>query len=70
MQIESIRPTMLQVTLHSLELATLIAAARWVAEGQPGELHDEAVDKLRQVLAEYDAAWQQREAESGPPAAT
>lgn len=56
MQIERIRPTVFQVTLHMSELAALIAAARWVAEGAQGELPDDAVNQIRQVLAKYDAA--------------
>lgn len=56
MQIERSRPTVFQVTLHMSELAALIAAARWVAEGAQGELPDDAVNQIRQVLAKYDAA--------------
>jgi hypothetical protein len=35
-------------------MAALIAAARWVAEGAEGEIAEEAVDQLRQILANYD----------------
>ncbi len=59
MQMEQLRPMTLQITLHALELASLIAAARWVVEGRPGEMPDEAVEQLRQVLANYDTAQQQ-----------
>jgi hypothetical protein len=63
MQIQQIRPTLLQLTVHGFELATLVAAARWVAGGCEGELPPEAVDQIRQVLARYDAAWQQSASE-------
>lgn len=55
MTIERPRPTVLRVTLHAYELSALVAAARWVAEGAEGELPEEAVDQLRQVLESYDA---------------
>jgi hypothetical protein len=44
----------LRLTLHSYELAALIAAARLVAEKD--ELPEEAAEQLRQVLASYDEA--------------
>jgi len=56
-QIEQIRPTMLRITLHVYELGALIAAARWIVEGTEGRLSGEAVEHLRQVLANYDAAF-------------
>jgi hypothetical protein len=56
MKVERVRPAVLQVTLSAYELSALIAAARWVAEGAEGELAPEAVEQLRQVLANYDAA--------------
>jgi hypothetical protein len=56
MKVERVRPVTLQVTLSAYELSALIAAARWVSEGAKGELAPEAVDQLRQVLANYDAA--------------
>jgi hypothetical protein len=34
----------------------LMAAARWVVEGAPGELAPEPVKQLEQVLASYEAA--------------
>ena len=55
MRIERIRSTVFEVTLHAYELAAVIAAARWVAEGADGELPAEAVEQLRKVLASYDA---------------
>lgn len=54
MKIERLRPAVLQVTLHSMELAALIAAARWAVDGAEGELPSDAVHQLRQVLANYD----------------
>ncbi len=61
MQIERIRPTALQVTLHPFELATLVAAARWIVEGAEGELPEEAIQQLRRVVAAYDNASRQLE---------
>jgi len=55
MIVERIRPVMLKVTIHAYELSALIAAARWVVEGAPGELPKEARDQLQQVLEKYDA---------------
>lgn len=54
MKVERKSPAVFRVTLHALELSALIAAARWVAEGADGEMPEEAVDQLRQVLKSYD----------------
>jgi hypothetical protein len=59
MQIQQIRPTLIQLSIHSFELATLVAAARWIADGCEETLPQTAVDQLRQVLTHYDQAWQQ-----------
>lgn len=56
MKVERVRPTVIQLTAHAAEMAALISAARWVAEGCPGQLPGEAVDQLRRVLANYDQA--------------
>ena len=56
MHIERIRPTVLRVTLHAYELATLAAAARWAADGAEGELDAETREQLDDVLAGYDDA--------------
>ncbi len=55
MKIEKVRPTVFSVTLHAYELSALIAAARWVVEGAEGELSEEALDQLRQVVENCDA---------------
>lgn len=55
MKIERLRPAVLQVTLHAVELSALVAAARWAADGAEGELPEAARDQLRTVLASYDA---------------
>jgi hypothetical protein len=34
MQIERVRPAVFQITLHAYELATLVAAARVIAQGK------------------------------------
>jgi hypothetical protein len=61
MQIQQLRPTQVQLTLHSFELATLMAAARWVSDGCAGELPPAAIDQIRQVVHCYDMAWQQKQ---------
>jgi hypothetical protein len=55
-KIVQVRPTVLQVTLSAYELAAVMAAARWVAEGAQGELAPGARQQLEQVLAGYKAA--------------
>ncbi|NEP15631.1 MAG: hypothetical protein F6J97_01865 [Leptolyngbya sp. SIO4C1] len=55
MQIQPIRPTLLQVRMHALELATLVSAARWIIDGARGELPNRAIEQLRSVVADYDA---------------
>ncbi len=64
MLIEEKRRSIYQVTLSGYELAALIAAARWVTEGAKGEISPEAVEQLRQVVANYDAARDQQEKKS------
>ena len=56
MRLERVRPTVVRLELHSLELTALVTAARWVVDGAEGELPPDAVDQLRQVLDSYDAA--------------
>ena len=56
MKLERMRPTSWRVTLHPLELAALISAARWATTGGDGQLPPEAVDQLRAVLDSYDTA--------------
>jgi hypothetical protein len=55
-ELERERPTAWRVTLHPLELATLISAARWVTAGTEGNLPPESLDQLRAVLERYDRA--------------
>lgn len=54
MRIERLRPAVLRVTVHPLELAALVAAARWAAEGGEGELPAEAKENIHQVLVSYE----------------
>ena len=56
MLIEEKRKGIFQVTLSGYELAALMSAARWVAEGAKGKLSDEAVEQLGQVVANFDKA--------------
>jgi hypothetical protein len=55
-KLERERPTAWRVTLHPLELAALISAARWACAGAEGDLPPEALDQLRAVLERYDTA--------------
>lgn len=54
MVVEQLRPTTFRVTLHAVELATLISAARCVVEDRQGELTADARRQLEQVLEGYD----------------
>jgi hypothetical protein len=56
MQLERVRPMVIRITLHTYEATALITAARWVADGAEGELPEDALEQLREVLAGYDAA--------------
>lgn len=62
MNLQQTGPGWLQLTLHAYELATLISAVRWAAEGGEGELNPEARAQLRLVLSTYEAelarAWE------------
>lgn len=55
MKLEQVRPAVLRVTLHAAELGSLVAAARWAADGGTGELPAEARVQLQDVLRSYDA---------------
>jgi hypothetical protein len=55
-RIEQSRPTVFKLTLHAYELATLMAAARWAAEGATGELSPAAVKRLDALVSDYDGA--------------
>jgi hypothetical protein len=55
MKLERTGPTAWRLTLHTYEMATLMAAARWAGEGGQGELSQEATEQLRQVLGAYEA---------------
>jgi hypothetical protein len=55
-KLERVRRSAWQVTLHPLELAALVSAARWVVDGNQGAPPSDAVDQLRRVLASYDSA--------------
>jgi hypothetical protein len=53
-ELDRVRPTVLQVTLHAYELAGLMAAARYVVDSAPSEVPDGAREQLRGLLADYD----------------
>ena len=54
MIVERLRSTTFRITTHAIELATLISAVRWAAEGGQGELTDEARAQLAKLLADYE----------------
>ena len=56
MKVERVRPSVMRVTLHVYEMATLMAAARWAVEKGEEELPAESLEQLRQVLGSYDEA--------------
>lgn len=64
MKIKRTRPSVFEVTLHAYELSALLAAARWVVEGAEGDLPEEAVDQLRQVVENYEAETRRLNAQS------
>jgi hypothetical protein len=55
-KVERVRPSVLRITLHVYEMATLMAAARWTAENGQEELPAESLEQLRLVLGSYDEA--------------
>lgn len=59
LRLERIRPRVFQATLHAYELATLLAAARYVVELAPEELPEESLQQLRGLLDDYDRQRQQ-----------
>lgn len=66
MILEQLRPMTYRMTLHAVELATLVAAARSIVEGRQGELTAEARGQLEQVLDGYEQ--QQRRLRTGKAA--
>ncbi len=54
MRLERVRPQSVQVSLHPLELAGLLTAARWVVNGLRDTPPPEALAQLRLILADYD----------------
>lgn len=56
MHIEKKSNLIFHITLSGYELATLISSARWVAEGAKGELTDDAIHQIQQVISNYDKA--------------
>jgi hypothetical protein len=55
-KVERVRPSVVCVTLHVYEMATLMAAARWAVEKGEEELPPESLEQLRLVLGSYDEA--------------
>lgn len=70
MKLEQPTRSTYRLTLHAYELAALLAAARWAAEGGEGALPAEARQNLRQLVGEYEAALGRASRyESGPASA-
>jgi hypothetical protein len=55
-KVERVRSSVLRITLHVYEMATLAAAARWAAENGQDDLPAESLEQLRLVLGSYDEA--------------
>jgi len=55
MKLEQVRPGVLRVTLHAVELGSLIAAARWAVDGGREELPAEARAQLQDLLRRYES---------------
>jgi hypothetical protein len=53
-QLNRVRPTVVQVTLHAYELAGLMAAVRYVVDSAPSEIPQAAREQLGELLADYD----------------
>ena len=58
MQIKKSDKNIFQLTLTGYELATLIAAVRYISEGAEGELNEAAVINAKHLLENYDNASQ------------
>jgi hypothetical protein len=56
MRIEQVRPGIFRLLVSGVELAALTSSARWAVEGGKGELTQEAIAQMQQVLASYDDA--------------
>jgi len=54
MRLERIRPTVLRMTVHSYELATIIATLRWMADEPPRDVPAESLQMVHHLLADYD----------------
>ncbi|PBC75571.1 hypothetical protein BX265_0239 [Streptomyces sp. TLI_235] len=54
MELERIRPTVLRATFHAYELASLVAAARYVVDTAPDDVPAESLAQLGALLADYD----------------
>jgi hypothetical protein len=54
MRLERIRPAVLRMTVHSYELATIIAALRWMVDEEPQDVPAESLQMVRDLLADYE----------------
>ena len=54
MRLERLRPTVLRITVHSYELATIIATLRWMVEVKPEDVPAESVQIVRTLLTDYE----------------
>lgn len=56
MQLVKVSPNKYNMTLHSYELATIISAVRWIAEGAKGTLSSEIIEQMENFLHSYENA--------------
>jgi hypothetical protein len=54
MRLERIRPAVLRMTVHSYELATIMATLRWMAETKPQDVPAESLQHVTDLLADYE----------------
>jgi hypothetical protein len=54
MRLEKLRPTVLRMTVHSYELATIIAALRWMVDKEPQDVPAESLQMVNNLLADYE----------------
>jgi hypothetical protein len=54
-KLERRSPTVYRITLHAYELAMLVSAARWAAEGGVGEMSGEARAQLQDLVDAYNS---------------
>jgi hypothetical protein len=54
MRLEKMRPTVLRMTVHSYELATIIATLRWMVDKEPQDVPAESLQMVKNLLTDYE----------------